>query len=581
MKKISHYKIEEFEKKRNIYAEDCLKMAFQYEKDIESGELIAGKLIKQAIKRRKKLHKKYFFNKVAVIDVFRFFYLINITIKNKPTKFKPLPWQCWVTMNMYGYYRSKNSNKRLFRYITIWVSRKSAKTTLAAIFSLYGLTKQERNAEVYFCATTKEQASQALKYLKQIVSDSPVLRKKIIKKQYKLEYKFNGLCIAKPVANEPDKLDGLSPSFSIIDEKHALPNNDLFNIMKTGILARENPQIVTISTSGFDKDYPFFNETEVGKKVLNGDIEDDSTFYAFYQLDSEKEIDNPDMWLKSNPSIKDEYGDGVISLEDLIIDYKKACLTRIDKNNFIVKNLNFFLNSESQWIPDEDYKRCFNDINLDELIRLKAKAYLGFDLSKSRDLTSLVAIVEHPITGKLYTFPEFYFPTEDNEYNKIRPSGIDLTEWIDKNYIEPHINRVINYDRIFERIEWWCKNFEVINIGYDPWVAIQLVEKIKSEIFVDMTSCRQNTSFFNFPMRLTERLIYSEAISMSKNPVLRWNFRNAVVYYDGNNNTKLLKNKSLDSIDGAVAFLMALAMYAEHNFDSVSAMFIEINQSLK
>ena len=38
-----------------------------------------------------------------------------------------------------------------------------------------------------------------------------------------------------------------------------------------------------------------------------------------------------------------------------------------------------------------------------------------------------------------------------------------------------------------------------------------------------------------------------------------------------------MKNKSLDSIDGAVSTLMALAMYARHNFDAVSALMENIN----
>jgi len=562
---------------KESYIEECYRSAFQYEKDIQSGKIKASRWIKKAIERRKKIHKKFFFNEEAVRKVFSFFYYVNITIGGKPVQFKPLPWQAWVTLNMYGYFRDKLFKKRLFRYINIWVSRKSAKTTLSAIFALYALMKEERNAEVYFAATTKDQASQALRYLKQIVQDSPALAKRVLRQQYRLLYKHNGECIAKPVANEPDKLDGLSPSFSIIDEKHALPTNDLFNIMKTGTLARENPQIVSISTSGFNKDYPYFMELEIGKRVLNEEIEDDATFYAFYTLDDESEVDDFDMWEKANPSLKEKHneGEGVISLEDLIIDYKKACLTITDKKNFLTKNLNLYVDGEDTWIPDEDYRKVFNSVDIQKL--KGCKAYIGIDLSTSTDLSSLVVVVEHPETKKIQVIPEFYFPSSREE-KKIRASGIDLTEWIEKGFILEHEGKIIDYDKVFERIKFYCDYFDIQAIAYDPWNSLLLISKIEEEIMVDLVPCRQNTGFFNFPLKYIERLVYSQQIDISQSPVLRWNFRNVVLYYDGNGNIKIVKNKSLDSVDGAVALAMAVGMYCEMNFDAIKALMEDINK---
>ena len=115
-------------------------------------------------------------------------------------------------------------------------------------------------------------------------------------------------------------------------------------------------------------------------------------------------------------------------------------------------------------------------------------------------------------------------------------------------------------------------------LGYDPWFANQLVSKCEQELMIDMIPCKQNTAFYTFPMKYFERLIYSEAINVSTNPVLRWNIRNSVPYYGGNDDCKLMKNKSLDSIDGSVAMLMALAMYANINFDAVAALMQGINE---
>lgn len=571
-------KKEKLKIEKEKYVNSLYKSAFQYEEDVKNGNIIACQWIHKAIDRRRGIYdEKYDFREDKVKEVFEFFFYIRITIGGKPSDFIPFSWMCWIVMNVYGYYRSKRSDKRVFRYVTIWVGRKSSKTTFAAILSLYAMMKEERNAEVYFGATTKDQASQALRYLKQIVLDSPALRKRVRRLQYKLVFSNNefGECVARPVANEPDKLDGLNPSFAIIDERHALPDNDLVNIFKTGMMARENPMIYSISTAGFNRDYPFYREIEIAKKVLSGDAEDDSTFYALFTLDDEeKEIDNPDMWIKSNPSLKDKNGIGTIWLDDLVVDYKKACLNIADKKNFIVKNLNCYVDGEDTWIPDEYYKKCGLDSDIFKYIGRedKVKAYLGFDLSNSKDLSSLVGIIEDPDSGKITVFPEFYFPSRQGD-KKVRNTGIDLSEWIDKGYIIEHDGPTISTDLVFSRIKWWVENFDVQGIGYDPWNSVELVAKIDANMYVDLKPCKQNPGFYNFPMKYFENLIYEERINVSRNPVLRWNVRNVVVYIDGNANIKPIKNKSLDSIDGVMAMIMALGIYSEVNFDAIAELF--------
>ena len=55
---------------------------------------------------------------------------------------------------------------------------------------------------------------------------------------------------------------------------------------------------------------------------------------------------------------------------------------------------------------------------------------------------------------------------------------------------------------------------------------------------------------------------------MSDNPVLRWNMRNIVLYIDGNENIKIMKNKKLESVDGAVSLGMAMGQWIAENIDS-------------
>ena len=565
------------EQSKEEYIEKYYKSAFCYEEDIKSGKVLACQYIHQAIARRQELHEKYHYSEKEVKKVIDFLYYVNLTQDGKVSRFEPAPWQMFIIMNVYGYFTDKACKKRLFRDVLVWIARKSGKTTLGAILGIYSLVKEERSAESYVLATTQAQASQALKYSKEIVKTSPALRKRIRVMQYKLLSEERGTGIFKALASNAETLDGLNPSFAIIDEAHAHPTKDLYNILKTGMLSRVNPMMLTISTAGNFKEYPFFNDVEIGKKVLNGDIEDDSTFYALFTLDSEEEIEDPKNWIKSNPSL-----DVTISLDDMIIAYKKACLTSSDRINFEVKNLNLYRNSETTWIPDADYKKCFNEV--DESALKGKKAYLGLDLSATRDMASLVVIVEGE-DGKINVIPEIYFPTKDNESNKMRKSGIDLGPWIEKGFIIEHKNKIIDYEQILQRIKYYTDNFDVQGLAYDPWNSTILMSKIEAELIIDLYSFKQTAGYFNFPLKYIERLIYSEQINLSSNPVLRWHFSNVNIYRDTNDNIKIQKNKAKDSVDSVVSLAMAVGLYAKINFDAVSVVMdayygnaLEINQ---
>jgi Phage terminase-like protein, large subunit len=79
-------------------------------------------------------------------------------------------------------------------------------------------------------------------------------------------------------------------------------------------------------------------------------------------------------------------------------------------------------------------------------------------------------------------------------------------------------------------------------------------------------------------------LILGREIDLLSNPVLRWMFRNVVIYRDPNGNIKLDKGKSVNKIDGIVAVVDAIGgymsesanckqIYKTHEFRSIKSLF--------
>ena len=107
-------------------------------------------------------------------------------------------------------------------------------------------------------------------------------------------------------------------------------------------------------------------------------------------------------------------------------------------------------------------------------------------------------------------------------------------------------------------------------IAYDPYNSDMIVPRLES-IGINCVKFEQTPKAFNFPLKYLEKLIYDGSVSFGMNPVLIWNFRNVVLYSDGNNNIKIMKNKSRDSVDGAVSAGMAVGMWLAVNLDPMKA----------
>lgn len=541
------------------YIEEMHRRSQGYIDGVLSGEILTNKWIKLQVLRceNDKNREDIFWDKSAVDLAFKFFSFIMIPIKGNPEQFKLTDYQAWIISQLFGWYR--NDGTRKYRYAIIYTARKSGKTMFSVVVMLL-LSYYDNvfDSEVYLLATTREQANQGMKYMKSVVNQSPALAKRSTVRRFDIGHYENGEAILKSLAAKPESLDSLNPNGCIIDEMHAHQDLGLYNVMKSGVLSRENPMILITSTAGFNTDYPFYGMIERGKRVLSGDIENDSMFYALYTLDEDDDPEDQSNWVKSNPNLGKTIPSNALSIE-----WDQAKDSIIEKINFQVKNLNLYTDGIDQWISDVDYLPNFIKTHPEKMKGWKA--WGGLDLASTRDLASLVWVLQDPETGKFYVVPEYYFPL--NESNKVRASGVDLTQWIEKGYIIQHTNKTIDYEAIRERLKYWNNIFDIQILGYDDWNSALVIPYVEIELGMYCKVVPQTTAFFNFPLKFIEKEIFAKNIDMSNNPVLRWNFKNIVLWQDGNGNVKISKNKSGDSVDGAVALGMAMGCWLHDNFN--------------
>lgn len=530
------------------YISYCWRQADEYVRGVSGGKILTSKWIVKSIERHMAdLERDDLIYDVDKIEkVFKFLYFCNINKDNRYQKFKPLPFQAFIIISLFGFYW-KETGKRRYRYAFLFMARKNGKSVFSALLQIYFLIADGvEDPQSLLLASTREQASICLDYATGIINHSSALAKRLEALRYRIQFKDKTKGgFTKILASNAHKLDGYSASAAILDEIHAYPNDKLFNVIKSSILARENPMIFLITTAGFSLTSFCYNYLLYAQNVLNGDIIDDSLFAMLFTLDEDDNPEDESVWCKSNPAL------GVINyLEDLRSEYNQSKYSQSQLNNFLTKHLNVFVDQESAWLPNEVLVECFQDFNEEDFYG--EDCYIGLDLSSTRDLTALVCAIKKE--DKYYI--KSYFFMANNAENFLRSEGVNLKNWIKDEHIILCETRTVDYDLIVEIFKDIQKKFNIRRCCYDPFNSAAVLNKLY-EIGVPMAPFEQRTMRFNAPLKKLEALIFNGDIIM-KNPVLKWNINNALIWSDSNGNIKIMKNSSKDSVDGAVALGMAI-----------------------
>ena len=534
------------------YIERCWGSAKQYVYGVESGLIVTNKWIKLAIERhaRDVADPRYEMRIDKVEQVFKFFYFVNINQNNVYSRFRLLPFQAFILVAMFGLHHA-GTDRRKYRYSFLFFGRKNGKTQFAAALQLYFLLADGvEDPQSLLVSNSRESASIALEAANNMINNSPALRKRLEPQRYRIVFRDRskgGFCKTLPA--NADKQDGWGGSGILLDEIHSYPDDSLFNVMKSSILARDNPMIILISTAGFNTDGFAADMVQTGKNVLNAEVENEAFFYMLYTIDEDDDPNDSSCWIKANPALHE-----IIHMEDMITEYQQAVLLPNEFNNFLTKHLNVFVGSKDSWVRREDVLPLFRKMDISKY--KGQECYLGMDLSSTRDLSSLVALFWDDEINRFVAFSWFFMP--DNPAKMLRKGGYNINHWVDEGYIKKSSTKTTDYNAIFEVLKMFTEEFYVVSLMYDQWNAAALVNKLQEHANIDLQPFSQTTQEFNRPMKHLEEMIFNEGIVFDTNPVMLWNLTNTVPFMDGNGNIKPMKNKSLDSIDGVVSLCMAL-----------------------
>jgi len=470
-----------------------------------------------------------------------------------PDAGKPIllePFQIFLICATYGFRHKKNRDRRMVTDVILYIPRKAGKSTLTAIIALYELQFGEAGAEVFTLATNREQATIVFDAAKGFIESMPgQLSSTFFCSKYEVKKAGDTQSMFKALSRDTKKTgDGKNPSCVIVDEAAQIVDRNSIEVLHSGMVARQNPLRIYITTASFTKDTKFYEDFLMYQSMLYGEAQDNPRWFGLlYSLDIKDDWRDPSVWAKANPMHGISVFEEAISQRAEEAKHKPAAL-----NEFLCKTLNIFVSANSAWL-DRNYWDEAKDEN-DE--REPEAVFIGFDLAATRDLNAVCTLKRY---GELDYRAEFKFFLPEEGYKLIPKHYADIFRMAVKSKILKITEGNVMDDReVSDYIKAQCERYDVKEVGYDAYNAASLVARLH-EAGIPVKKVGQGMGVLSNPSKYVEKLILNKQIKHDGNPFVGWQLGNCEIYEDVNGNIKVRKNEAdkAAKVDGIIAMIIA------------------------
>ena len=454
---------------------------------------------------------------------------------------------------MFGTVRDDDLSMRQYTTAYIEIPKKNGKSELGAAIALNMLINDDEwKAEVYSCASDRQQAAIVFDVAVDMVRQSPALMKrvKIIPSTRRMIYQPTG-SIYQVLSSEVATKHGLNVSACIFDELHTQPTRALYDVMTQGSGdARRQPLWFFLTTAGTDRNSICWEVHQKALDILEGRKNDPRFYPVLFGLPDEADWTSEENWYRANPSL-----DHTITIDKVRDAFRKAQETPADENQFRQLRLNQWVKQSVRWMPMDKWDECGGVV---DPYALEGRAcYAGLDLSSTSDLTALVLVFPPTSEDEPYIALPFFLLPEETLSLRVRRDHVPYDQWAKRGFIQTTEGNVVHYGFIERFICELGERYDIREIAHDRWNATMMVQTLEDDGFT-MVPFGQGFKDMSPPTKELMRIVLEHKLCHGGHPVLRWNMDNAYVRTDPAGNLKLDKEKSTEKVDGAVALVMAL-----------------------
>lgn len=561
-----------------------------YAHKVQSGDIVAGKYVRQAcqrflddLKRGDVRFNEKEANK-AVNFIERYLCQWEGSWRGKP--FKLELWQKFIVQQIFGWFKG---DSRRIRTVYVQIARKNGKTSFAAAIALYHLfCDRENTPQILVGANNEDQAKICVNSAGRIIENSPVLAEYLEEgiialsryrdKIFSISHRERDGVIS-AMSKEPGTKHGFNPSMGIIDEYHEADTDELLTVIETGQGSRLEPLLFAITTAGFKKDGPCYMKLRHSSvEILAGVKEDDGHLAFIYEPDEGDSIYDQSTWIKSNPNL------GVSVFPAFLQNMLTKAKNEGGSKEVDVTTLNFntWCDAPIIFIGKEiwDKNRCGIS---PEMLEGRV-CYGGLDLAAGVDINAWCLLFPQvkqviDMTGKLVwvhaALWRFWIPDRKVLEKQDR---VDYRLWANQGHIKVCPGNVVDHDQVAADIIEDSQKYRIHSVAFDSKLAnVSGIIKKLVDSGIECNPFGQGIMSVSEPTKEMERLIYNYQFEHFGNPVMNWMISNTVPKKDAIGNMRLDKEASREKIDGVAAMVNATAqaMTFEWNIDGNNDAVIE------
>lgn len=545
---------------------------YKYLELIKDGKPISKRVL-QALKRVPKYIEKFYFDKERADSYINFIenniYITGDRVKGEDGLFKmEVEQKFWIEMISFRH----EDGSPVVTDLGLILGAGSGKTTFMAALSLAVMMvgSKEENDVIIF-SNSISQSNLLFKKIDSTIRSKNSVLYELYKKKYlrpiqkRVTYEPTNSVISVKSYDAEDN-DGTEVALAIYDEFHNYKKEDTIeNIRKSSLNKKTLSGFLSvfISTNGVTRDMVFDGYMERWINILEGNVEDYSSFPMIYQMDSVQETLNPDLYEKAMPFVR------VISNPQVIYE------------DFIKRKGNIVAQSEKLSkvfnIPQQEYNNLFSTevikqaltpmqlrpkyAKIASSINWSSEVYVGYDFASVDDFSSVSILQKctdfrqdlYKVTNLNFITKNAYANVPENKkelYDKFIKEGslviLDL-EVMDTKYIADYLINILQ-----------SNNLIPIKVLGDSFYLEPFKYRMEEEYGADIIQkVRMTVMDLSVPTRMLSTYVLNGRIELS-NKLLTWCLNNVRVKEDGAGNIYPNKAKSSEKIDAAISTIMAI-----------------------
>lgn len=348
-----------------------------------------------------------------------------------------------------------------------------------------------------------------------------------------------------------DKLQGLRPKISTVDEWLSGDiREDVIGAIEQGASKLDDYLILATSSEGTVRNSNGDTMKMELIDILKGKYSNPHVSIWYYRLDDIKEVNDPAMWIKTNPNI------GItVSYEAYQLDVERAENAPSTRNDILAKRFG---------IPMEGFTYFFT---YEETLAHKRRSFwsmpcgLGMDASQGDDFWAFTFLF--PLSNGTFGVKVRCYITSQTLMKLPGAMRVKYDNFISEGSLIVLDGTVLDAMEVYDDVDRYIldSSYDVRSFGYDPYNAEEFVKRwIADNGEYGLGKVIQGARTESVPLGELKKFA-TERMLIFDQELMEFAMGNCVTFEDTNGNRKLLKKRQEAKIDPVSALMDAYVLY--------------------